>query len=265
VSAAIGLKKSKAALVRQEAKTPKVVHRLWVGSLTGTGDTKSPIYAPTNLASAHMSRPVWISRPAPQVLVAADGRLFSARAPLAGHSGELPVTALNLPAAVPRPVTAVSVSPDGRRIALIAGGQVVVAALKLADPIAIDDRIGLVRTDLASPRAVAWSAETKLLVGGEPMKGTKTGLVEITIDGAGQESVPPNGSEVYPINLMSVRPASPPGSPTINARLAMVDANSSAYIVYEASISPLPLGEGSTPQPSPSGPPAQLSAPFFPD
>jgi hypothetical protein len=212
-----------------------------------------------------MSRPVWINRPSVQALVVADGRLYSAPPPVPGSTAEVEAVNLPLPADLPRPVTALSVSPDGRRIAFIAGGQVVIAPLKLDNPITVGEASpSTIRTDLAVQKAVAWSAETKLLVGGTPVKDTKNALFEITINGAGQEPVPPEGTGNYSIEVLSVRPASPTGSP----QLAMLDANGTAFRVYAAEIQPLKLG-GPSPAPSPStstGPTEQhLTAPFFLD
>ena len=131
------------------------------------------------------------------------------------------------------------------------------------NPVTVGDNFRTIQTDLAVQKAVAWSAETRLLVGGAPIKD-KNALFEITINGAGQEPVPPEGTGNYSIEVLSVRPASPTGSP----QLAMLDANGTAFRVWAAEIQPLKLG-GSSPAPSPStsaGTVEQhLTAPFFLD
>lgn len=264
VAAAIAMRKRTAALVKQETNNKgKVGYRLWVGTLSGTGDASTVTYARTTLWFPTVSRPVWISRPSAQVLFAADGNLYSAPPPAPGNTSEIPPVGPLQPNNLPGPITALSVSPDGRRIAFIAGGKVVVAPLKLDNPVTVGELSRPIQTDLAVQKAVAWSAETKLLVGGAPIKD-KNALFEITINGAGQEPVPPEGTGNYTIDVLSVRPASPTGSP----QLAMLDANSTAYRVYAAEIQPLKLG-GPSPAPSPSASTSpveqHLTAPFFLD
>jgi hypothetical protein len=264
VLAAVPRKKRNAALVRIDGRN----QRLWLGSLIGGGDVQAAVYAPTNLVGAKFSRPVWISRPATQALVAADGHLYCVSAPPAGSNAMRSVTPVSpLPRGLPGPVTALSVSPEGRRIALVAGGEVIVAPLLFGDELGIADSFRVVKTDLGDQRAVGWSDETKLIVGGSPMAGTKSTLVEVGIDSTGQQPVPrsPDGSESLVVSLLAVRPASP--IPAGVPALTMFDANGAAYNVYNQQVKALPVDSvgpsGSPPaQPAESARPA---APFFLD
>ncbi|MEU5912949.1 LpqB family beta-propeller domain-containing protein [Micromonospora sp. NPDC047527] len=127
---------------------------------------------------ASISRPVWLrtvdARPA-QGLVVADGRLY--RFDEAARMYEVP---LNLPAAG---VTAVAAALDGQRIALIAGGQVYVAAVNLdgaGSGVSIGPPRALV-TSLTGLTAVDWIREDRLVVAGS---AGQPAIYETSVDGA---------------------------------------------------------------------------------
>src|SRR5262249_53445793 len=143
---------------------------------------------------------------------------------------------------------------------LVADHQVIVAPLLFDTQLGIGEPYRVVKTDLSDQRAVGWSDETKLLVGGSPIPGTKSTLVEITIDGSGQQSVPRSvdATESLVVDMLSVLPAGPQG----NARFAMFDTNGAAYVVYGQQVGPLTSGRAS---PSPLAGSARPAAPFFLD
>ena len=120
--------------------------------------------------------------------------------------------------------------------------------------IGIDD-YRVVATTLAGPRAVAWGAETTLVIGGERIGDTKVSMVSIAIDGTGQDAVPTEGSEGYTIAELSVRPASPLG---LGPRYVMFEANNVAYDAYAEVIQLVRLAPA-------TGEPVSITAPFFLD
>jgi hypothetical protein len=261
VSAAIPLAKDAIALVRREGKNG-TKQRLWIGSRSGPSDRNAPVYLRTNLVGDRISRPTWVRRPSVQALVACDGRLFAVPLPSATGQEEVKATALDaLPAGVPGPVTAVSVSPDGHRLALVAGGRVVVVPLVPGPQLDLGPGL-IVKSENPAPRAVGWSNDARLIIGGPPAGGVRTGLGEVGIDGVGHEWVPPSGEGGnLTVDQVSVHPSSPTRIPS--GRIVMFEAGAVGYTVYSNSVSPLAV-EG--PTPSPSGSQAQLpSAPFFLD
>jgi hypothetical protein len=123
-----------------------------------------------------IGRPVWIPGDgSEQFLVPAGGRLFV-------------VDTKNKPSAVTPSgitgVTSVSVSPDGRRVALAAGGRAFVSPLlvdrNVMQPIPTQREIVPRRMSVS---AVAWVSETKVLVAGANAAG-KAALFRVTADGA---------------------------------------------------------------------------------
>ena len=133
VYAAVTREKDLAGLVRVEGGR-KV---LWIGSLRA--GTSSPVYTRTSVVGTRVSRPVWIKRPTPRALVINDGRIFAVT-PQTGTADQPVVPVVARKRELPIGVSALSVAPDGRRIALIAGGQVLVATLVFeGGQIGIDD------------------------------------------------------------------------------------------------------------------------------
>jgi hypothetical protein len=264
VAAAIPRAQRDVALVRTEGtKNPKT-QRLWLGTLSGVSENKPPVYVPTGLAGQHITRPVWITRPTSQALVAIDGTLYAADALAAGATTATTTPITSLPRGLPRTVTALAVSPDGHRIALVAGGQVVVAGLQFTPQLGLADTFTVVDTDIATPVTVAWSAENKLLVGGSLLPGSRTGIVEVGIDGTGQTPVPDNGEgDNAVVDMLCVRPASPIGSPS--QFVAMFDAGDIAYRVYTATVLRLALSAGAGASPPAGSAAPVISAPFFLD
>jgi hypothetical protein len=154
----------RAALVHLDAGSG---HRLSV--VTRDGVTT------TDLRATSMSRPVWLNHPGSAGLVAADGRLHQFR-PDQPAAPELAVPGLV------EPVTAVAVAPDGRRLALVAGGRLYVATL-----LRHDDRALVVTSPLRLPTTatdlsgVAFVQESRLAVVGR--EDGRSLLYELSVDG----------------------------------------------------------------------------------
>jgi Lipoprotein LpqB beta-propeller domain len=262
VSAAMPLSKDAIALVRNEGKNnPK--KRLWVGGRSGPTDRNAPVYVRTNVMGTTISRPTWLRRPSLQALVACDGHLYAVAPPSAGKAANVSAVRLDpLPPGVPGPVTAVSVSPDGHRLALIAGGFVVVVPLVAGPQLDFGPGFLLVKHEIPSPQAVGWSNDTRLVIGGSPGAQVGTGLAEVGIDGVGHAWVPSTGQgRNLVVTMVSVHPSSAIRRPS--SSLVMFESNGAAWNVYASDVGPLPLD---VPSPSPSGgQPSPPSAPFFLD
>jgi hypothetical protein len=268
VLAGITRNKRYAAVVRKE------VHglRLWIGVVTGNGDAQSVAYVATDVVGTQFSRPVWLNRPSRMVMVVVDNRLVTVAPPVITPTGtsqppSQPVTPL--PRGLPSQITAFSVAPEGRRIALIADGQVIVAPMIFGDTVGIGD-YRTVYTMLGSKVAVGWAQETQLVVGGTPPPGEPTNptsgppsLMQLPITGAVQEML---ASKSFPVSRVSSYPANAIG----NSRpFIMIESGGDAYDVFVQTLQPVVLRSGPTPNPSPSAsataPPPKISAPFFLD
>jgi len=259
VSAAMPLTKDAVALVRREKNAKQ---RLWIGSRSGPNDRNGPVYIRTNLVGDKISRPSWLRRPSLQAVVACDGRLFAAPLPSAANQTEIQAAPLDpLPTGVPGAVTAVSVSPDGHRLAVVAGGRVVVVPVVAGPQLDLGPNFLIVKTEIAAPRAVGWANDARLIVGGPPAGGVRTGLAEVGIDGVNHEWVPPTaeaGNLV--VEQVSVHPSSPIRA--LSSPLVMFEAGAVGYTVYRDSVKPVAV-EGVSPSPSGGQPPP--SAPFYLD
>ncbi|MBM2618960.1 hypothetical protein JIG36_25710 [Actinoplanes sp. LDG1-06] len=83
----------------------------------------------------------------------------------------------------PGTVTALSVAPDGHRIALVSGGRLFRAALSTSgDQITLGDPERVQPPDLKTVTAVAWNSETSLAVAGL-RPNNRYAVLDVTIDG----------------------------------------------------------------------------------
>jgi hypothetical protein len=163
-----------AALVVKDAGHPE----LRVGSTeAGKQATLRKISLP-----APIGRPVWaVSPPVGTVdgtvgLVAAKGHLYSfAPDGTSFHQ----VGGLDN-------ITAVAVAGDARRVALISGNQLYLAALSTEDGVQISSPT-LIRTEMAGLTAVDWGSEGALVVSGRmPDDFNRVWVMDVSIDGASQ-------------------------------------------------------------------------------
>jgi hypothetical protein len=255
-SAALSRNKASAALVRPTTSG----HRgLWLGrhneALGGTQYTGPVIQA------VKMSRPVWLNRPRPRVLVAADGSLWDV--PQSSPAHPIAVTPNNI-----GPVTAMAVAPDGRRVALVAGGQVLVAGLNFGpegDSLSVGPVRNVYTGGLTGPVGVAWSTENALLVGGS-IAGASS-LLEVSVDGALSEILRTDGLGASVITAV-VAVARDPTTGSFGP--IMIEAAGRAYRRHSTAIEPIAVSIGSPPpgsslKPHSSTASSELTAPFYPD
>ncbi len=259
LSAAINSSQS-AALVRPDQPGWQ---RLWITSLD-RGDLASARYLPTDMMARAMSRPVWLSAPSAQVLVAADDAVWVVSPTGQSRRLSLPDKTLK--------VSAVAVAPDGRRLALISGGRVYLAPLLFDADTEVQVGQGYeVASGLTENVGVAFSREDRLIAAGR--NGATAGISEVTVDGAVVELLNLNNISALSITRVVAYPL----DPTKGIRgIVMIEANDQAYHVYsgqveqvtvEIPVAPTPVVSGSaTPQPvTPPVPASVPIAPFFVD
>lgn len=157
-----------AALVRQEADGLCL-------ALIGTGGvTETDLRGVTA-----MSRPVWLRQPAGTGLVVADGRLYRFRV------RDESVVEVPVHAGLSGRITAVAAAPDGRRLALVAGGQLYVAAMRRGGDLVSLHEPQMLPTSGTDLAGVAFSRPDRLVVLGR--QEGRYWLYEITVDGALEE------------------------------------------------------------------------------
>ncbi|AGZ39444.1 LpqB family beta-propeller domain-containing protein [Actinoplanes friuliensis] len=134
------------------------------------------------LPAGATGQPVWaVTSPDPQTpavgLITVGGRLYSF-----DSEGDA-VT----PVGGPGPaggIAAVAVAPDGRRIALVAGGRVSIASLSTSgDGVQIRQSRQILTPLLRRASAVDWSSETWLTVAGDRADRNRVAIFEVTVDG----------------------------------------------------------------------------------
>lgn len=144
----------------------------------GSGRTTVEQFKVSPKAYRQLGQPSWLrstGSPNPVGLITAAGQLYS-------FGSDATLTALPLSGAS-GPVSAVSASLDGRRVAFIAGGDLYVAALTGVDRSVGVGQARRVPTSLRRPAAVAWSDDNTLVVAGQDSLG-QSALYDVTVDGA---------------------------------------------------------------------------------
>ncbi|MGI5245324.1 LpqB family beta-propeller domain-containing protein [Dactylosporangium sp. CA-139066] len=266
-SAAIDRQFSRAALVRP-GNTPasKGKPALWVSS-TEMPPAKPPTYLETNVHGTKLSRPAWMTYPMRRVLVIADNVLWIGAD---DKSANLVRVSLSVPLTNAE-ITAFAVAPDGHRIALVFGGDVMVASLQFKDGTPAIGQLQPIDTLLGSNEAVDWLTETVLVVGGKPTPEPPYGekpysVVAITLDGAASIPLPlGNPDTPQPIVTSLVAQVGDPLEPATQSFTnppvnVMVEAGNRAQEVFRNEIGPLQL-----PDPPSSAEPINPTAPFYPD
>ena len=226
------------------------MHRLNITTMAGGVET--------DFAATTMSRPVWLRHPGGTGLVVADGELYR-------FSVDDPAPQKVAVPTLTEPITAVTVAPDGRRAALIAGGRLHVSSLTRRDDgtvtVSQPRRLATTATDLAG---VTFLRENWLAVIGED--GGQKLLYELTVDGAFENELP-SGSLGAPqtVTNMVGYPGSPLEERWTNQRgTVMYEADGQAfryrYLYDPAAIRPedLPVE-----LPDDDAPTSEPRAPFF--
>jgi hypothetical protein len=165
VAAFVGVNGRKLTIVRTGTTQPE--------------DEKFPSVQVRNLPPP-IGRPVWIpGQGSEQFLVPAGGQLWVVDTK--GRSKKPTSIGPNGIGAV----TSVSVSPDGRRVALAAGGRAFVGALAVANGSVqkIGSQLRELVPDRMTVNAVAWTSESKVLVAGAN-SADKAALFRVSADGA---------------------------------------------------------------------------------
>lgn len=240
------------AFVRADAKG----QRLWLAAMSGSGEVRSAVYRPTDIVGRQLSRPVWLARGERRVLLAVDGRLVTV-----GPDG---ATAAYMGRDL-GPVTAVATAPDGRRVAMIAGGgQAYVASARLeGGTLFIGDSVRPLTTGLVTAAGIGWTREDRILVGGTAAHGSP--MVEVSVDGTRRMPIERANLANFKITQLVAYPDDAIRSG--ERILAMFQANDQAYDVFGQGVGPIQPEPTSTPSPGPSVTPAArvsvVHAPFF--
>jgi hypothetical protein len=209
--------------------------------------------------SGTLGRPVWARAPDGDPrgalgLITANGRLYSFRAD--GSSARRVEWQGD-----PGPVTAVSVAPDGHRVAAVAGGNLYRTVLSVsADGASLSAPEQLLPPTLARVAAVAWSSEIYLAVAGVRPDG-RYSVLDVTTDGALE--VPNSGlSDIgtVAVTYLTAYPANPVES-SRNLGDEIYETSGGAWDVVGSPPERITAGEvaGSTAG-QPATPP---TAPFF--
>jgi hypothetical protein len=150
--------------------------------------------------SDQVSRPAWIPGIA-GLLVAWGGGLYLVD--LDGHATPVDTPGLE-------PITEVTVSPDGRRVAMIAAGQVTVAVLQATNTstgpsvqMTADSKPQTILPGLGlTPKAVSWDSEQQVNIVGSSANG-KPALWQVTTDGAVATDLSDTLKGVSPVDVVS--------------------------------------------------------------
>jgi hypothetical protein len=133
--------------------------------------------------SGALGRPVWAvvadNDPAGAVgLITVNGKLYSFGS---DGSAARPVEWQGSPG----PITAVSVAPDGYRVALVSGGRLYRTVLDTGgDSVTMSTPEQLLPPTFSSITAAAWTSETHLAVAGVRADGQRYAVSDVSLDGA---------------------------------------------------------------------------------
>lgn len=144
--------------------------------------------------SADMGRPAWI--PGREVLVVPSGGRLWAVAASDGHSVDVTPSRMDN-------VRAMAISPDGRRIAIVAEGQTYVASLNIDDKGAVtigSNPHALLSGELTAV-AVAWDSEARLYVAGQ--SGGAAAMWQVTADGGLAQDRSPSLKGIVPTDVVA--------------------------------------------------------------
>lgn len=214
--------------------------------------------ARVRLPAGTVGQPVWAitsdDAHLPAVgLITVGGRLYSFA------SDGSPVTSAGVPGAISG-ITAVAVAPDGRRIALAAGGRAFIASLATnGDGVLVHQSRPILTSPLRQVTALDWSSETWLTVAGARADRSRVAIFEVTIDGT-QVSARLDDIGTVNVSYLTAYPVSPTAGKDSSDNVAYV-ANGAAFDVLYG---PVRLLTGDLAQPV-ANPPSGVSptAPFF--
>jgi hypothetical protein len=265
VAAAVNTRQNSAALVRQVGGGPR---QLWVGRTPVDRSAAAFIHvAGLDGLVGPYSRPSYLPGAGDRVLIVAAGNLYDV------DLGTGAVYAVNLPSPLAGALVAVSVAPDGVRIAMVTVSNVYVATIDPSKP-PVTIGAGSARqlrelyvAPLIDLRGVAWNYEHQIIVGG------RSGLMITAIDGGTLTSTGPNGLVGGQLTQLSAVPRDPVnnlGGGDVVIEVASTSAHRQSYVPYSQLVavkapaasrpSPAPSASASTP---PSDP--RVTAAFYAD
>jgi hypothetical protein len=263
VAAAVNLRQNSAALVRRIGTTPP---QLWVGRTPA--DQSAAQFLPVGFGTAvtTFSRPSYLPGAGDRVLIVADNRLYDVDL---GSGAASPV---ELPPLAGAPV-AVSVAPDGARVAIVTATAAYVATIDPSkSPAVINPGAGgalreVYLAGLTNLKGVGWYYEHQLAVGGE------SGLVTAAIDDGALEVIGPVNLAGFKLTQLSAVPWSPATGDGGNLVIEAADRDNTlrAYQPYRelAALQPPPAPTAPAPSASASGsgtpPVLRVTAAFYAD
>jgi len=157
-------------------------------------------------------------------------------------------------------ISAMAVAPDGRRLALVSGGRLAIAALSISgDGVRMVTPRQVLTAPLRRVSAVDWSSETGLAVAGPRADKNRVAIIEMTMDGTSvSERLGDIGTEG--VSYLTAYPVSPVSGTDSSNTIAYV-ANGDAFDVLSG---PVRIGVADLADPV-SNPPSGVkpTAPFF--
>ncbi|MDI1460519.1 LpqB family beta-propeller domain-containing protein [Catellatospora sp. KI3] len=233
-AAAVSRRQQSVALVRKRYGR----QQLWIG------ETDKIRYS--GLEGDVLSAPTWLDRSNQVLLVLKDGEIYA----VSNGGAHAQVHTDRLPGKV----TAMSVAPDGRRIALVVKGSLYTAALVRKGNQVTSFSVGQPRsvpTSLTDLRGVAFTKEDHLVIAG--LNAAQEALLyEITTDGVLQsKSLAPSRVQTEITNLVAYV-----DNPITGSGLnILLDMNGTAYQAF-GQHDPEPLSQFLPPEPLPSATPS---------
>jgi hypothetical protein len=205
-----------------------------------------------------IGRPVWaVSPPVGKAdvtvgLIPAGGRLYS----FAPDGSSAAVVAWP---GGPGNITTVSVAPDARRIALIAGGRLYLATISNDDGIQLSPPVPI-QTEMTDLTGVDWSGEGMLVVSGTKAASGRSAIMDVSIDGASQTDRLADLGEAR-VTYLVAAPASPTGNEEVGVPVAYTLGGSAAY--DESSVNKLEVKDLAQPVANPKAGVPSPTAPAF--
>ncbi|GIF98365.1 LpqB family beta-propeller domain-containing protein [Catellatospora citrea] len=258
VSAAVAKDETAFALVRQSGKGKQ---QLYIGPRSAprdkstTNDTAAkPTIHSAGLTGDSISRPIWLDRAGATAMVLADGELY-----VASVHGTSPTKVDASETGVGGKITGMAVAPDGRRMALVIGGNLYVAPLLRSSAKQNAFKVGKPRklaTSLAGRlREVAFLREDTVVVS---TSGDVAQLAYVTVDGAIEETFT-TGQKAALTNLTAYVGNA---GRTVTSGKVMLDVDGEATKAFSGTLDPLSKESLLlTPPPSPSPGPSSSASP----
>jgi hypothetical protein len=263
VAAALNVRQNSAALVRQ------VDGRRTLYVVRTPADRSAVQFVAADLPDqvGPFSRPSYLPGAGDRVLVVAGGNLYDV------DLGSGKATMVSLPPPLtPGSLVAVSVAPEGARIAMVTASRAYVATI---DPSKLPATVGpgsgqpireLYARNLSDLRGVGWSNEDQLVIGG------RSGLIATAIDGSHDPAVQPTLLTAALTQVAAV-PRNPAGNTGYGDVVIEVSTSGvgQSYSAFQSDIRDLkaPPVPGASPSPSASAsaPPQEprVTAPFYAD